>query len=96
MNGVIVFDDANFPGIRKLLRYICQYPGYKIYATFPENYKNGRKRRLLNLFRYLPKSSYFIREDIITSDFELNINSGCVAIQKIDDDKRNWDWHVNF
>ena len=96
IGGVIVFDDANFPGIRKLLRYICQFPGYKIYESFPNNYKPSLKRKILNYFKYLPKASYFIREDIITSDFKLGINSGCVAIKKIAIDNRNWDWHVEF
>lgn len=96
INGIIVFDDAGFPGIRKILRYISQYPNYKIYAVFPKNYKYSRKRKLLNLLKYLPKSNLYIKDEILNTDFNLKINSGCIAMQKIDHDKRNWDWHVNF
>ncbi len=96
INGVIVFDDLNFPGIRKLLRYISQFPNYKIYSQFPENYKTSKLKKIATLLKYLPNSEKFVKEEILKTDFELGINAHCVAIIKIADDKRNWDWHMKF
>jgi predicted O-methyltransferase YrrM len=96
VNGIIVFDDVGLPGIRKLIRYISQFPNYKIYKTYPDNYQPSRKRKLLSVLKYLPKSNYYIKADIIKSDFEMGVNTNCIALQKIDDDKRNWDWHREF
>lgn len=95
-NGIIVFDDVTFPGIRKLLRYISQFPDYKVYDTYPKNQKISSKRKLLSLLKVLPKSKWYLKENILLNDQELGINSHCVAIQKINDDSRNWDWHKDF
>jgi predicted O-methyltransferase YrrM len=43
--GVLVFDDVNFPGIRKLIRLIAQFPNYKVYDVYP---KRGLFRELLS------------------------------------------------
>jgi predicted O-methyltransferase YrrM len=95
-NGIIVFDDVTFPGIRKLLRYISQFPDYKVYDTFPENKKVSLKRKALSLLNLLPRKEKYLKEDVILSDYQLGINTHCVAIQKLDDDHRNWDWHKDF
>jgi hypothetical protein len=96
INGIIVFDDVGFPGIRKLLRYLSQFPNYKIYSQFPQNNAPSLLRRAARILRRIPVIKKLIKEEILLSDFELGINSSCVALQKIDHDKRNWEWHVNF
>jgi len=95
-NGIIAFDDANFPGIRKLLRFISQFPNYKVYAQFPENFKPGSLRKVAELLKRLPKSKKLLKEEVLMSDFDLGINANCIALIKIDDDKRRWDWHIDF
>jgi len=94
--AVIVFDDVSFPGIRKLLRFLSQIPSYKVYQAFPENKPLTALRKIASVLRHLPKSSRYVREDIITSDFALGINAHCVALQKIDEDHRHWKWHKEF
>ncbi len=95
-NGIIVFDDVTFPGIRKLLRYVSQFPDYKVYDTFPKNRKSSFGRKVLSILKYLPKTDKFLKENILVTDNELGINSHCVALQKVDEDSRNWDWHKDF
>jgi predicted O-methyltransferase YrrM len=95
-NGVIVFDDASFPGVRKLLRYISQFPGYKVYDTFPKNQEVNLPGKVLSILRWLPYHKKFLKENISKTDFSLGINSHCVALQKINEDSRNWDWHKDF
>jgi len=36
------------------------------------------------------------QSDIITNAFDLGINSNCIAVLKLDNDSRNYDWHVSF
>lgn len=96
INGMIVFDDVTIPAIRKLLRYIVQLPNYSVYAQFPENFRPSKYYSLATLLKGIPKSSKYVRSEIITNDFELGINTWCVAIKKTGEDKRHYDWHTNF
>ncbi len=96
INGIIVFDDVSFPGIRKLLRYIVQFPNYKVYSQFPGNDLPSGLRKLAGLLRLLPFANKILKEELLVSDVKLGINAHAVALIKIDEDRRNWDWHVNF
>lgn len=94
---MIVFDDVDFPSIRKLLRYIAQLPHYEVYKTFPEN-RNYSKSKLLqiDLLKSLPMSETIINSRFLKTDFELGISASCVAFRKLKSDERNYDWHISF
>jgi hypothetical protein len=94
--GVIVFDDVNFPGIRKLFRYLVQFPHYRIYGVYPENKELTALKKVASVFRHLPRSQKYIKPEVILSDHELGINTNCVALEKITEDERRWDWHKTF
>ncbi len=94
--GVIVFDDVSFPGISKVLRYISQWPNYKIYGQWPKNKKQKQSKKLNLLLKVLPKLRKYIREDALLTNYDLGINAHCIALQKTGDDTRNWDWHKSF
>ena len=96
VGGIIVFDDVPFPSIRKLMRYIVQFPSYRVHSQFPENYPVSAGMKLAGMFKALPKAGKLIRPEILVTDHKMGLNTGCVAIQKIDEDKRSWDWHVEF
>jgi len=96
INGIVVFDDVVIPGIRKLMRFISQFPNYRIYDCHPKQFRTTNNRKIVNFMRKFPFSDLFLKEDIILSDAELGINTQCLALQKISQDKRNWDWHVRF
>jgi predicted O-methyltransferase YrrM len=96
INGIIVFDDVAFPGIRRLLRYISRFPSYKVYAQFPGNTPVSRLRRWSHALKALPSATRLLRSDILTSDYELGLNANCIALQKLGEDKRLWNWHIDF
>ena len=96
VNGVIVFDDVIYESIRKLIRYISRFPSYRIYSVFPENRPMSLSRKLLSPLKYLPGSEKFLKSSLVLSDYELGINTSCVALQKMSEDTRKWDWHVDF
>ncbi len=95
-NGIIVFDDAGFPGIRKVLRLITQYPNYEVIGQWPVNQRPSLKRRLAKLFTLVPGARRIIRPEILSSDFKKGLNASCVGVRKKEMDQRIWDWHKDF
>lgn len=96
VGGIIVFDDVTFPGIRKLLRYISQFPAYKIESQHPGNAPVSKRRRMAHLLKNFPGAKSLLRPEILVSDFEMGLNANCVALRKVQQDTRSWDWHVDF
>jgi len=94
--GIVVFDDVCFPSIRKLLRYISRFPSYRVHSQFPENERTSGIRGMAGMLKMLPRSEMLIRSEILVPDYELGLNANCIALQKVDDDKRGWDWHTDF
>jgi predicted O-methyltransferase YrrM len=95
--GIIVFDDVSFPAIRKLLRYLSQLPHYKVYGQQPANAPQKRLRpRIARLLRRMSNAKSFLKEEITNTDTALGINTHCVALQKISEDQRNYDWYIPF
>ena len=96
--GIVVFDDVNWPGIRKALRLFAQMPNFKIYAVHPYNEIQGERRKV-QLATFLNKFSRIkpmVNQELLLSDYKLGINTSCVALQKITEDERNWDWNIGF
>ena len=75
--GVVIFDDANWPAITKLIRYVLKYPAYELYAGSRLNVARSIGRDLLGgrMPRLMPSM---------------------VAVRKIADDQRSWDWYGSF
>lgn len=95
IGGIVVFDDVGFSGIKKVLRYISQFPSYIVYAKHPANHKPSFSRARM-LPKFFPGARKLFKEEIILPDHKLGINANCIALKKIGEDKRNWDWHVKF
>jgi predicted O-methyltransferase YrrM len=96
VGGVIAFDDVNRPGIRKALRLISQFPSYKVYGTWRENQPQKKVKFFQPLMKLIPGYKKIFRDELLRTNYDLGINAHCVAIQKISEDKRNWDWFVHF
>jgi predicted O-methyltransferase YrrM len=96
VGGIIVFDDVAFPSIRKLLRFISRFPGYKVYAQFPASRPSSTFKKMAGWLKILPGSGKFLRSEVLTTDHSLGLNTNCIALQKTDEDRRSWDWHIDF
>lgn len=89
--GVLVFDDVNYPSIRKLVRYIAQLPHYKVYGNWPANKQSSAIRKIIKNWLTLGAN-----DGITVKDYKLGVYTRCVALRKIKDDERPYDWHVKF
>lgn len=91
LNGVIVFDDVTYPSIRKLVRYIIQLPHYRLCGNWPGNRKLSGIRKMI-------KSSLTLglKDGPSLKDIGLGLYSRCVALEKVGEDSRKYDWHVKF
>ena len=97
VNGIITFDDLCFSSIKQLIRYVSQFPHYEVVGAYP---KNSMPRpilyKLLKLVRRLPGMKLIMKEELIKTHYEMGLETQCIALKKIKDDERNWDWHVAF
>ena len=94
--GIIVFDDVLFPGIRKVLRFVSTLPNYKIIDTYPGNRYNFKKQLISKLIKLIPFHTKIYKEELIITDYDSGINSNCVAVQKMEEDNRKYDFHRKF
>jgi predicted O-methyltransferase YrrM len=96
VGGVVILDDVDWDAIYKLVRYILNYPAYRMIAAtgMPRRPRSmmGRLRRGLS---YTVLARKFLREDVLTRPWERGWGS-CVALEKVAPDERPADWYVDF
>lgn len=102
--GVVVIDDVQMPGLKKLAHYVLNYPNYRLLAT-TEHVRSSysARRRVMDaslriLARTLPSDysaevfdSYWLRPERSSA-----LNSSMIALQKRGPDKRGWNWYMQF
>lgn len=105
VGGMIVFDDANWPSISKLLAYASRYPAYK--SVVPGGGVSGEPSLTLrqHLFRLLCHGTkLFPREAraeifsqrVLSSRIRGRANSSIVGLMKVAEDERSFDWFEPF
>ena len=104
--GIVAVDDITFPGIKKLMRYLVNYPNYKLIGKVPATRQKGFLSCLYNgiVYAFRPLSKIFPKkmryrifsDNIIRPEKKLGLNASMIALQKTGPDKRRWDWFVDF
>lgn len=104
--GVVAIDDITFSGIKKLMRYLVNYPNYKVIGNVLVERHRGLKGWaydvIIGMFKPISKlfpikMRYRIFSDnIIRPDSKLGLNASMIALQKTGPDTRRWDWYVDF
>jgi hypothetical protein len=96
VGGVVAFDDANLPAIRKVCRFVKTNMEYSVIGTNEPKLKSSLKRRVLErLFRDEPFRR-FARPDVIMPDQSIGLTGSCIAFRKDAVDKPRWDHFVDF
>ena len=101
IGGVVAFDDANWPSIRKALRYFSQYPGYRVLGAVQvdDEQKSSLSKCLFKIVvSAVPQrlGRHLFREELLIADDTRGIQGTCVAIQKMQEDQRTWTWFADF
>ncbi len=105
--GIMVVDDADWPGVRKAIRYFVTNRRYRVVECWGEPNEavaaSSRRKRLRALaqraVRWLPPLRKIARPELEQPDRALGLvpESRCVALEKIaDDDLRNCFGHEPF
>jgi predicted O-methyltransferase YrrM len=84
VGGVVIFDDVNWPAIRRVVRLVMSRGTYDVTDhNGPKVHRPtilGRARKALTM---LPYAEQLLRPDFIVRDWELGIRGSCVAMTKI-------------
>ena len=95
VGGYLAIDDVSFPSVRRVVNWLSNYPCYKLYRSVSSKKKKKLRPFLLRSLMYpihretwakalSAKYYQWIFEDQV---FDM------VALKKVDNDSRNWDWH---
>jgi predicted O-methyltransferase YrrM len=95
VGGVVAFDDANWPAIRKVCRFVKTNMKYSVIGVDGPEPTPSLKRRLLERFLGNEPFRRFVRPDIVT-DQKIGLAGSCIAFRKDAVDKRRWDHFVDF
>lgn len=103
IGGVIVFDDVDYPSVNKLINYIVKYPAYEIVDHIEKTSKRILVKNFIytvvsQLIKVIPKriSKNLFSINLINHQSYLRFNTTMIAIKKVKEDKRSWDWFENF
>lgn len=102
--GIVLIDDLTFPGIKKVIRYVLNYPNYEICGVANQSVHNGSTKRkvvdagMRGISKLLPQSyaNDVFAQSWRNSDFDLGIVCTMVALRKTGPDLRPWDWYEPF
>jgi predicted O-methyltransferase YrrM len=103
VGGMILFDDANWPSISKLLAYIGNYPCYR--WVWPAERSRARPTLRTRVFRFLHHGTRLVPRALRDQIFSPRLVAGqairfsfpsIVGLEKVAEDDRNWDWYVPF
>lgn len=101
VGGIVAFDDASWPSIRKRCRYIATNFPYSVVTDNDEVDENlSLKRRILEELSavriFSEQKEKIFNPETIEHDRSLGLRGRCIAFKKISEDSRRWDYHKTF
>lgn len=98
--GIVVFDDVDYPQLKKLVRYVSNYPCYELLGTLPNYYRlrDSIALKVSALLNRMPQrlTRQLLIDNAFRPDISLGLNTSIVALKKTEPDDRNWDWYAPF
>jgi hypothetical protein len=105
IGGVVAFDDVALISLNRLMRYISNYPNFKVIGSAGDFYESP-KRKTLDKFKkaingietplVTKLKKEFLSDTVIRSSESLKINGSIAAFKKIANDERGWAWYESF
>lgn len=94
VGGILVIDDVSWPSVKRVVDFLKNYPCYEEAGAIGTKYKSWKKAvtRLILLPIKQETWAKILSIKLYQKIFEVQHNR-MVALRKIQEDKRNWDWH---
>lgn len=96
VGGVVAFDDANWPAIRKVCRFVKTNLAYSVLGGHGSNPEPSLDRRLFEPLLARSEFRSLLRPEVVTPDSNIGLRGRCIAFRKEADDSRRWDHFVDF
>lgn len=97
VGGYLVIDDLWLPSVRRATDFFKNCPCYEEFGCVSKTVRRSRKQKILSRllfpFRDRPLRS-LLSKSVLNKLFEEK-TVRMVALRKIEEDKRNWDWHYD-
>jgi predicted O-methyltransferase YrrM len=96
VGGVVAFDDADWPAVRKVCRFVKNNLAYSLLGVNGSDAEPSFKRRVSA--RQLRHSPFrrLLRPEVMTPDGEIGLAGSCIAFRKEAEDGRSWDHFADF
>ena len=105
IGGIVVFDDVALLPLNRVMRYISNYPNFKVIGAAGEFYESSKRKSLdkikkaVNLItapfgQKLKKE--ILSDSVIRSSESLKIDGSIAAFKKTANDERGWAWYETF
>jgi predicted O-methyltransferase YrrM len=96
VGGVVTFDDASWPAIRKVCRFVRTNLAYSVLGVDGSDSEPSQKRPLSE--RLLRRSPFrrLLRPETIAPDRSMGLEGRCIAFRKQSEDSRIWNHFVDF
>lgn len=103
VNGIIIIDDVTYPSINKLMGYLSQYPSIEVIGTI-DVFSPRRELekiltfplKLLSFFLPFSISSRIFSGRIAQNKRNFKLNTSMIALKKVKEDERSYDWFRQF
>lgn len=95
VGGYLVIDDVCFPSIKRVVDYFLNYPCYEKYGSVSKKKRAKLKTKIIRkIMSPIPKKTWqkYLQPIKYRKIFADQVDR-MVALRKIKEDNRNWDWH---
>jgi predicted O-methyltransferase YrrM len=95
VGGCLAIDDVSFPSVRRVVDFLQNYPCYEFYGSVSSKIKRSWKKIFLRILMCPVRRRTWARilsRGLYRRIFE-DQDSRMVALKKVTEDNRNWDWH---
>ena len=93
VGGIVVVDDTAFPAINRLMRYLLAYPAYQLWGV------TGASPDMRDRFKEVAAhyaEPLHARKSLNWKSLPHEFFGRCVALKKVAEDTRTWDWYCDF
>jgi predicted O-methyltransferase YrrM len=94
VGGYLIVDDCNMPSVAKAVDYVSKYPAYRIIGQSP---LPGNRRLASHVLRSIPRrAAGMLPRQIYDQQYAQRMFPTMVALQKVAEDERRWNWFASF